>query len=308
MEPEETIQQTPGSESDRGRKYELSVAAFIASSLSQNENVEDYRIYSNLRKYQPFDDVVVEVHFKESKGSQIYAIQTKSGNYKFHINKYLEGYRVITKEICQEKIHFWHFSVKNIEYLEQQFFKNRHLKGFACKEPSNTDSKHILDKKSFEHELLRNRLYNYVVTPTKAIRFQHKAVDEWNRLTLTRDVTLVLNEKHTEEYIYGCMLQHKHISDIINIDQWNRFVENEETLKDLIFQRWVDGKIPLILRIDAWLPALKELLYLNKKYIAIVSDIAGRSAEIESNQLKVFRHLGDAETEELTKNIPVSLQ
>ncbi|GJQ69767.1 hypothetical protein Trydic_g13276, partial [Trypoxylus dichotomus] len=378
--------QTPGSESDKGRKYELSVVAFIASSLSQNENVVDYRIYSNLTKYYPFDDVVVEVDFKGSKGSQIYAIQTKSGNYKFDFWKYVYGYGTIIGEVQEDKLQVWHFAAKNMEYFQKQ------STWFGCKECSNTDSKDILretryyklhpknsdlakhtnffknfylffdqpntqkiheiiakrwkiddslylfiekyfadskkvlDKKSFEHELLRNRLYNYVVTPTKAIRFQHKAVDEWNRLTLTRDVTLVLNEKHTEEYLYGCMLQNKDISDIINIDQWNRFVEKEgklddivknyfkeepckvETLKDLIFQRWEDGKIPLILRIDAWLPALKEFLHLNKKYIAIVSDIAGRSAEIENNQLKVFRHLGDAETEELTKNIPVSLQ
>ncbi|GJQ86694.1 hypothetical protein Trydic_g19789 [Trypoxylus dichotomus] len=385
--------QTPGSASDKGRKYELSVVAFIASSLSQNENVVDYRIYSNLTKYYPFDDVVVEVDFKGSEGSQIYAIQTKSGNYKFDFWKYLYGYRTIIGEVQEDKLQVWHFAAKNMEYFQQKLSKIKQSTKFGCKECSNTDSKDILretryyklhpknsnlaqhtnffknfylffdqpdtqkiheiiakrwkiddslhsyiekyfansnnnglDKKSFEHEILRNRLYNYIVMPTKAIDFQHTAVDEWNKLTLSQDVTIVLNETNIEEDLYGCVLRNKHISYVINIHQWNHFVNDEgkldgnvknhfketpwkvETLKDLIFQKWVDDKVPLILRTDASLPVLKEFQHLNKKYIIIVSDITNRSEEIEHYGLNVFKHLGDVDADTLMKNIFVSLQ
>ncbi|GJQ88619.1 hypothetical protein Trydic_g10068, partial [Trypoxylus dichotomus] len=108
-----------------------------------------------------------------------------------------------------------------------------------------------------------------LMTPTKAISFQHEAVAEWNRLTLERDVTIVRNESNIEGYLFGCIL--KNISDVIDITRWNHFVANEgkvnghamdaykaETLKDLVIQLWEENKIPLLLKTDALPPVLKE--------------------------------------------------
>ncbi|GJQ81893.1 hypothetical protein Trydic_g12436 [Trypoxylus dichotomus] len=82
--------QTPGSKCDTGSKYELSVIAFFASTLFKNENVENYRIFSNYDEAQPFDDIVAEVRFRELEHSQIYAIQVKSGKDRLNIKRYDE--------------------------------------------------------------------------------------------------------------------------------------------------------------------------------------------------------------------------
>ncbi|GJQ87162.1 hypothetical protein Trydic_g8746 [Trypoxylus dichotomus] len=156
----------------------------------------------------------------------------------------------------------------------------------------------VLDKATFEYELLKIRLSDYIVTPTKAIAFKHNAMNEWNRLTLDTDVTIVDNEVNAEQYLFGCILQN--ISDVISVDTWNNIIHNEsklntdikkqlrtmyfaiETLKDLIVQKWVDNKLPLILKTDALLPVLKEFPYLKKKYVLIDSNISNRSVEIQS--------------------------
>ncbi|GJQ86690.1 hypothetical protein Trydic_g19787 [Trypoxylus dichotomus] len=181
-----------------------------------------------------------------------------------------------------------------------------------------------LDKATFEHEILKIRLSDYIVTPTKAIPFNHKAVIDWNRLTLEQDVTIVRNESNVEQYLFGCILQN--IADVIDIDEWNGFVDKEgkldsdvkrrlkpksfvaETLKDSMLQTWIDNRLPLILRSDALLEVLREFSHLNRKYIIIDPNIVKRCVEIESYGLKVFSHLGDVLGDEMMKNIPVSMQ
>ncbi|GJQ76582.1 hypothetical protein Trydic_g22032 [Trypoxylus dichotomus] len=201
----------------------------------------------------------------------------------------------------------------NVDPLQMIMFLDYHF-----------DNTKALDKATFEHELLKIRLSDYIVTPTKVIPFTHKAVKEWNRLTLDRDVTIVSGKPNVERYLFGCILQN--ITDL-NIDKWNSFVENEgklnsdvkrqllaqtnfvvETLKDLLILLWAKKKIPLILKTDAWLPVLREFSHLKRKYIIIDSNVKKRFAEIKNYGLTVFSHLGDIETETLMKNIPVSLQ
>ncbi|GJQ65956.1 hypothetical protein Trydic_g15420, partial [Trypoxylus dichotomus] len=351
------METTPGAESDKGRKYELSVIALLASTLSKNENVEDYRIFSNAQKYQPFDDVVAKVVFKGSEQEQIYAIQTKCGNDKFQIKKYFDGYNEIVKQEDEKKIQCYYLAVKNVDYFAQQFKRQ----GLQCDRRSNANPRDIfneapcyllrhsdrkyeslcnnlylyfdqpdtqkihekleqewkvnvlphsyiekyftnttegLSKASFEHELLKIRLSNYIVTPTKAISFQHEAVAEWNRLTLERDVTIVRNELNIESYLFGCILQN--ISNTIDITRWNHFVANEGkinghamdaykavTLKDLVIQLWEENKIPLLLKTDALPPVLKEFSRLKKRFIIIDSNPTNRCLDIESCELKV---------------------
>ncbi|GJQ81967.1 hypothetical protein Trydic_g4700 [Trypoxylus dichotomus] len=392
--------QTPGSKCDTGSKYELSVTALFVSSLSKNENVENYRIFTNVGEAHPFDDIVAEIHFKNSEQKQLYAIQVKSGKDKSAMNKYFEGYDKIMgkgglklgESVRNERIDFWYFCSKSptrntmikdgetidlktrtrstpynvheailgkavsyelysndpktIDY--QSFFNTfylflnqpdtptiiHRLKGmWKINDPRQIISYldnyfakngNILDKAAFEHELLKIRLSDYIVTPTKAIAFKHKAVNEWNQVTLDTDVTVVGNEVNVEQYLFGCILQN--ISDVISVDTWNDIINNEgklntdikkqlrttpfvmETLKDLVVQKWVDNKLPLILKTDALLPVLKEFSHLKKKYIIIDSNIVNRSVEIESYELRVFRHLGYAAADDMMKSIPVSLQ
>ncbi|GJQ81969.1 hypothetical protein Trydic_g4702, partial [Trypoxylus dichotomus] len=392
--------QTPGSKCDTGSKYELSVTALFVSSLSKNENVENYRIFTNVGEAHPFDDIVAEVHFKNSEQKQLYAIQVKSGKDKSAMNKYFDGYDKIMgkgglklgESVRNDRIDFWYFCSKSptrntmikdgetidlkirtrstpynvheailgkavsyelysndpktIDY--QSFFNTfylflnqpdtptiiHRLKGmWKINDPRQIISyldnyfaknANILDKAAFEHELLKIRLSDYIVTPTKAIAFKHKAVNEWNQLTLDTDVTVVGNEVNVEQYLFGCILQN--ISDVISVDTWNDIINNEgklntdikkqlrttpfvmETLKDLVVQKWVDNKLPLILKTDALLPVLKEFSHLKKKYIIIDSNTVNRSVEIESYELRVFRHLGHVAADEMMKSIPVSLQ
>ncbi|GJQ70328.1 hypothetical protein Trydic_g2964, partial [Trypoxylus dichotomus] len=187
-----------------------------------------------------------------------------------------------------------------------------------------TKSRNGLDKATFEHEVLKIRLSDYIVTPTQAIAFQQEAVGEWNRLTLEQDVTIVHNETNVEQYLYGCILQN--ITDVISIGEWNRCVDNTgklghelktrlkakslkaETLKDLIVQTWTDGKTPLLLKVDSSLPSLQEFSHLEKRYVIVDSNVYRRCNEIEGYKLSVFTHLGDVEADKIMKAIPVSLQ
>ncbi|KRT84771.1 Ankyrin repeat-containing protein [Oryctes borbonicus] len=394
--------QTPGSKCDTGSKYELSVTALFASHLSKNENVEDYRIFSNFCEAQPFDDIVAEVHFRGSDQKQLYAIQVKSGRDKLNLNKYWEGYDRIVggrglrlgENMRNDHINFWYFCskspTKNIisltrhvdtidfkfrprsrpyniheaildrgvcfelssddpKVIEHQHFLSRFylflnqpdtqrivhiIKGmwnidnpeliFLYLDNSFAKSTNSVDKAAFEHELLKNRFSDYVVTPTKAIVFKHKAVNEWNRLTLEKTVTIVRNAYNIEQYLFGCILQS--ISDIINIAEWNRAVDNAgkldsearnkfktrclkiETLKDLIVQTWIEGKAPLLLRVDSSLLLLKEFPHLKKSYVIIVSNVDKRYSEIKNYGLSAFTHLGDVVADEIMKSILVSLQ
>ncbi|GJQ65081.1 hypothetical protein Trydic_g13465 [Trypoxylus dichotomus] len=163
-----------------------------------------------------------------------------------------------------------------------------------------------------------------LMTPTKAISFQHEAVAEWNRLTLERDVTIVRNESNIEGYLFGCIL--KNISHVIDISRWNYFIDNDgklnswvkqllqvqlykvETLRDLVIQLWEENKIPLLLKTDALPPVLKEFSRLKKRFIIIDSNPTNRCLDIESYKLSVFRHLGDVADKEMMKCISVSLQ
>ncbi|GJQ73733.1 hypothetical protein Trydic_g4711, partial [Trypoxylus dichotomus] len=81
-----------------------------------------------------------------------------------------------------------------------------------------------------------------------------------------------------------------------------------ETLRDLVIQLWEENKIPLLLKTDALPPVLKEFSRLKKRFIIIDSNPTNRCLDIESCELKVFRHLGDVADEEMMKSITVSLQ
>ncbi|GJQ88527.1 hypothetical protein Trydic_g20650, partial [Trypoxylus dichotomus] len=223
-------------------------------------------------------------------------------------NLYLYFDQPNTQKIHEKLEQEWKVNVPPHSYIEKYF----------------TDTKEGLNKMSFEHELLKIRLSNYIVTPTKAISFQHEAVAEWNRLTLERDVTIVRNESNIEGYLFGCIS--KNISDVIDIIHWNSFIDNEgkldtevkqrlraksykaESLKDLLVQLWEEDKIPLLLKTDALLPVLKEFRHLKKRFIIIDSNPTNRYLEIESYKLSVFRHLGDVAADEMMKSISVSLQ
>ncbi|GJQ87538.1 hypothetical protein Trydic_g20640, partial [Trypoxylus dichotomus] len=394
--------QTPGSKCDTGSKYELSVTALVASFLSKNKNVENYRIFSNIGEAQPFDDIIAEVQFKTLKQTQTYAIQVKSGNDKLNINKYLDGYEKIMKNgglkfgtgIRNKRIHYWYFCNKNptkkvfpmttsgntidlkLKLRNGPYNVDETILGKALAHelfsedlvvtdyPNFFDSFYLylnqpdtqkiiyivkgmwnidnpwlillyldnyfgkstdgLDKTMFEHELLKISLSNYIVTPTRAIAFKHKAVKAWNRLTLEQDVTIIHDQLHVEQNLFGCILQN--ISDVISIDKWNDLVENggkldrdikeafktkslrPETLRDLIVQAWIDGKTPLLLRVEAPLPLLKEFYHLRKSYVIIDTNVGRRYEEINSYKLSVFTHLGDVKADELMADISVSLQ
>ncbi|GJQ64960.1 hypothetical protein Trydic_g19314, partial [Trypoxylus dichotomus] len=268
------METTPGVESTKGRKYQLSVIALVASTLSKNKSVEDYRIFSDLAKYYPFDDVVAKVVFKGSEQKQIYAIQTKCGNDKFKIEKYFNGYNEIVKKEDEKSIQCWYFAVKDVDYFAQQFMKQ----GLQWERRSNANPRdifneapcYLLRSSSRKYERLCNNLYLYFdqpdaqeirekleqewkvnvpphsyiekyftdtteVTPSKAISFQHEAVAEWNRLTLEQDVTIVRNESNIEGYLFGCILQN--ISDVIDISRWNYFIDNDGRLNSWVKQR-----------------------------------------------------------------------
>ncbi|GJQ87536.1 hypothetical protein Trydic_g18477 [Trypoxylus dichotomus] len=394
--------QTSGSKCDTGSKYELSVTTFFASFLSKNENVENYRIFSNFDEAQPFDDIVAEVQFKGLERRQIYAIQIKSGRDKLNVNKYCDGYNKIIgrgglkfgENTRKDPIYFWYFCSKSptkdvfpmtnngdridLKLRMRSRPYNIHETILSCAAPyelfsedlTSTDYQSFLnsfylflnqpdtqkviniikgmwnidnpwlillyvdnyfantteglDKAAFEHELLKIRLSNYIVTPTKAMAFQHNAVKEWNRLTLKQDVTIVRNEINIEQYLFGCILDS--VSDLISIDEWNCCVDNvgkldrdvrdrfkakpikPETLRDLIVQVWVDGRIPLLLKVDTSLTFLKTFSHLKKSYIIIDSEIDKRCNEIKSYGLSVFRHLGDVKGDKVMKATLVSLQ
>ncbi|GJQ87539.1 hypothetical protein Trydic_g20641 [Trypoxylus dichotomus] len=373
--------QTPGSKCDTGTKYELSVTAFVASFLSINENVQDYRIFSNFDEAQPFDDIVAEVQFKGLERRQIYAIQIKSGRDKLNVNKYCDGYKKIIgrgglkfgENARNDSIHFWYFCSKSptkdvfpmsnngdtIDLKLRMRSRPYHiyetilngttsyelfsedsritdsqsfLNGFylflnqpgtqkvinIIKGMWNIDNPRLillyldnyfanttkgLDKVTFEHELLKMRLSDYIVTPTKAIAFQHNAVDDWNRLTLKQDVTIVQNDINIEQYLFGCIV--RSISDLINIDEWNCCVDNVGKLDRDVKERFKAKSFkPETLR-DL---TVQTFSHLRKSYIIIDSAIEKRYNEIKSYELSVFRHLGDVEGDKIMKAILVSLQ
>ncbi|KAI4455455.1 ankyrin repeat-containing protein [Holotrichia oblita] len=392
---------TSNAAASKGSKYEFNVIAFLASLLSRDTNVEDYRIFYDHAMFHPFDDVVVEVIFSGSTDPSLYVLQIKSGEDKLPLNKYFEGYEKIiaNKNVLdkykKEKIQFWYFrgteklmgrktiSINNktipvkakkcskienstelfpyttsryklstwsqeIPLSLQNFFDSFYLyleqpdsnciieeigKIWQFAEPRRifeyidtffeSEELLILDKNSFDHDVLRICLSEYIVTPTEAIKFYHDAVGVWNKLTLAYDVTILRNEEKIEKYIFGCILER---INIISVNQWNDIITKGgtfqreikdtsgirlgkvKTLKDLLIMQWKLGVVPLVLKTDQPLPILEKFSRLKKHYIIIDYDVEKRYHEIITYQMNAFRHLADVNSDKLQKVILISLQ
>ncbi|GJQ86696.1 hypothetical protein Trydic_g19790 [Trypoxylus dichotomus] len=140
--------QASGSRYNRESKYELNVTAFLASLLYKNENVENYRISSNIVDTHPFDDIVAEVQFKDSNQSQLYAIKIGSGDCNLDIIEYYDGY----KKFIQEGGLKLDCSVEK-KCIYFCYFCNRRL--------ANTTFRLEVNDESIDLELrLHSRLYN----------------------------------------------------------------------------------------------------------------------------------------------------
>lgn len=195
-----------------------------------------------------------------------------------------------------------------IEYLDTYFTKT---KGGLC-------------KRIFELQLLKIRLFNYIVMPTRAFQMKSESVHVWNEILLLYNATIIESELNIEKYLFGCILQK--LNNIINIDEWNACVDNEgklsndvkariqtklskpETLKELIIHFWICGEIPLILQTNDSLPMLQEFSHLNQKYLIIDSDPAKRSNEMKNYNLSVLKDLGEIKSHRLLQLIVVSMQ
>lgn len=230
---------------------------------------------------------------------------------QFFSNFYIFLNQPRTKSIANKLKGIWSLNDPSqvIEYLDKYFTKNR---------------KGNLGKTIFEHELLRIRFSNYIVTPTKVLPFREKPANAWNDLTLSNDVTIVKNELDIETYLFGCILQI--LGSIISIGQWNSFANNEgkldndiktkfiskslkpETLKDLVIYFWVQGKVPLILKADNVLPVSNEFSHLKQHYIIIDSDPSKRYNEMKSYNFTVIKDLREADAYQLLQSISVSIQ
>ncbi|GJQ69416.1 hypothetical protein Trydic_g6531 [Trypoxylus dichotomus] len=275
-------------------------------SMTTNSGTIDLKLRSRNRTYS-----MLEAIFNKDVSHELFSEDPKAIDHQ----NFLENFHLfLNQPNTQRIIHM----IKGIWNIDSPWLILLYLDNYFTK------SRNGLDKVTFEHELLKIRLSDYIVTPTKAIAFQHEAVDEWNRLTLEQDVTIVHNETNIEQYLYGCILQN--IPDVISIDEWNRCVDNTgklnhdlkdrlkskslkaETLRDLIVQAWVDGKTPLLLKVDTSLSPLQEFSHLKKRYVIIDSNVDRRCNEIKSYKMSVFRHLDDVEADKMMKAIPVSLQ
>lgn len=385
----------------QGFKYQLSVAAYMASLLSKNEKVKDYHIFYELDVFAPFDDIVLAVNYNNSEDLHLYLIQVKSGKVVLEINKYLKGYKIImnnkqwnifgnTDSINKEKIEFWYFACKNFRNQPISFQADSEVKELQMKERicnrnesiimknvyglsfkneelhldffndfyiflSQPDTNKIgnalkgmwglndagqiieyldkyftknrkngLHKRDFEHELLRNRLSDVIVAPTKIVQFKKELASAWNNLTLSHNVTIVKNKPEIETCLFGCISVK--IDDIIDIEQWNSFVDNAgklikdvkdkfstksfkpETLKDVLIHLWTCGKIPLILKSSNPLPLLKEFSHLAQHYVIVDSNPDQRYDEMKSYDLSVIKNLEEADEDQLFKSILVSMQ
>ncbi|KAI4455152.1 ankyrin repeat ph and sec7 domain containing protein secg-related [Holotrichia oblita] len=196
-----------------------------------------------------------------------------------------------------------------IDYLDKYFNKNK---------------KESLTKTDFEHELLRIRLWDSIVKPTKIVSYPKESAVAWNNLTLLYNITIVKNELDVETDLFSCILQS--FSEKITVEQWNAFVDNEgklskevkyeftskshkpETLKDLLVHMWRYGKTPLVLKSNNSLPQLKDFLNLNQHYIIIDSDPSRRYNEMKSYSLTAIKDLGDTTAERLLQSVLVSMQ
>ncbi|KAI4455156.1 pote ankyrin domain [Holotrichia oblita] len=196
-----------------------------------------------------------------------------------------------------------------IDYLDKYFIKNK---------------RESLGKADFEHELLRIRLWDSIVKPTKIVSYQKQSAVAWNDLTLSYNATIVKNELDIEIGLFSCIL--RSIDGIITVEQWNTCVDNDgtlskevkskfasrfykpETLKDLLVYLWRCGKIPLILKSDNTLPQLKDFLNLNQHYIIIDSDPDKRYDEMKRYSLTAIKDLEDTTAEPLLQSVLVSMQ
>lgn len=131
---------------NKGYKYQRSVTAYLASVISKDERVQDYRLFYEVDQLHPFDDIVLVVNYYGLNGLRLYLIQVKAGKINNRTTeielstKYLNGYNKIMKNkswrclknignVSEENIQCWYFACENFAfdtiYLQ---------KGFAVKE------------------------------------------------------------------------------------------------------------------------------------------------------------------------------
>lgn len=167
-----------------------------------------------------------------------------------------------------------------------------------------------------ECEHLIARLADYTLLPTTTVDVDRKLADEWNQLTLMKDVTIVNEDSHIEQSLFGCILRK---IDVITVAEWNDSVCNAgklhhdvvdkfkvksievDTLMGLLLELWIRGEIPLILKTHDSLPILGEFSYLNKNYVVIDSAIEKRYEEMKNYNLQVFSHIHDLQPDTLLK-------
>ncbi|KAI4455209.1 molting protein mlt-4 [Holotrichia oblita] len=400
--------ETRMADTGQGYKYQLSVAAYLASLLSKNQTVKDYYIFYEVQEVEPFDDIVLAVQFNGSEYFNLYLVQVKSGKVSLDIKKYLDGYNKIKQnknrkffgkigKINEENIQFWYFACKSLPKSQDISFKEdsetkqlelkerqsdatgsiidkKYNKNYKlCLKGDNITTKHqdffdnfyvyvgqpsaekievvlrgmwklndstqvidyldkyfikykqnCLSKTVFEQELLRIRLLNYVVTPIKTIPCQKEPADAWINLTLSHNITIIENATHTKPCLFGCILAK--IGDIITAEEWNKCIDNEgklndeikakfsslknkpQTMKDLVIHFWMSNQIPLILKAENELPALKEFAHLNKHYVIIDSKLKKKYDEMESYNLSVIKDLGGLQVDQLLQSISISMQ
>ncbi|KAK9680998.1 Ankyrin repeats (3 copies) [Popillia japonica] len=172
-----------------------------------------------------------------------------------------------------------------------------------------------------ECEHLIARLADYTLLPTTTVNVDRKLADEWNQLTLMKDVTIVNEDSHIEQSLFGCILRK---IDVITVAEWNDSVCNAgklhhdvvdkfkvksievDTLMGLLLELWIRGEIPLILKTHDSLPILGEFSYLNKNYVVIDSAIEKRYEEMKNYNLQVFSHIHDLQPETLLKMTSIS--
>lgn len=252
---------------------------------------------------------------------------------KFVVHKDVYELFTIDEEIASKYQHFFDTFYIFLEYPDTKTLTNRLRGMWSLNDPAQiieyldkyfAKSKGALSKTAFEHELLKIRLSDYIVTPTKAIPIKNELAHAWNELTISECVTIVDNELDIEKYLFGCMLQK--ISNTITIDQWNTFVDSEgklpaeiknkfklepikpETLTELMIHFWVCKQVPLILRTESALPVLKDFSHLQQNYLLIDSDLDKRYNEIKSYNLSAIKDLSATKADALLRSTLVSIQ
>ncbi|XP_044267748.1 uncharacterized protein LOC123013350 [Tribolium madens] len=122
---------------DVGKDYEYLIPAYYALIFAFNENVIDFKLSTNNRDYGDFDDVIIEIEFKNGE-EHVFALQLKhikrtiaqitliTNNKKFSLNKYSKEFRTVKTKHSKSSLgrttfknfHFILFSNSSLEKSE----------------------------------------------------------------------------------------------------------------------------------------------------------------------------------------------